>query len=436
MRYLIMRLGIPEASRDLVEFLRHVFRERQIYVRSDAAMRYIVLRPFHQMAFASVVAAAVLWSGFATIVYFSKHEAVSLAHNNTNRVQLLYEARLASMQNAVDALNDRLMLDQGAFVGKVDDLRKDFMRLADRHRRLEVFFKQGWIPLKALENDTAGASDTLPKPKPKPPTGSASRPLPEQRASAAVSMYRTAAAAERPLTRANTQFGEIENAQNELLSRVTTLGERKAAALRKVHEEIGLDPKKVIAATTLPARASGGPLLPVQKGREPRDELDRRVLTAYQKFSEAEKLLHALTLMPTRLPMAKGYRLTSGFGFRRDPFKNVLAMHTGVDLMAPYGTPVKAAAAGTIIRAEHAVAYGRVVDIRHDNGITSRYAHMSAIKVEVGERVGVHHVIGRVGTSGRSTGPHLHYETRVHGKPIDPYQFLRIARDVLQKKSK
>ena len=412
-----------------------MFREREIYVRSDMAMRYIVVRPWHQVACTAALTALVLWSGFVTFSYFGTHQSVSVAHSNTNRVQLLYEARLASMQNAVDDLSGRLMLDQGAFVGKVDNLRKDFARLADRHRRLEVFFKQGWLPLKALENDTAGGGGTLPKPKPKPPTGSASRPLPEQRAGASVSMYETASAAEQPLVQARTGFSDIENAQNKLLNDITALGERKAAALRKVHEAIGLDPEKVIAETMLPARASGGPLLPVQQGHEPRDLLDRQVLTAHRKFSEVEKLRHALTLMPTRLPMAKGYRLTSGFGFRRDPFKNVLAMHTGVDLMAPYGAPIKATAPGTVVRAEHAVAYGRVVDIRHDNGITTRYAHMSKIKVKVGERVSVHNVVGHVGTSGRSTGPHLHYETRVHGKPIDPYQFLRIARDVLQKKN-
>jgi murein DD-endopeptidase MepM/ murein hydrolase activator NlpD len=77
-----------------------------------------------------------------------------------------------------------------------------------------------------------------------------------------------------------------------------------------------------------------------------------------------------------------------------------------------------------------------VVDIRHDNGITTRYAHMSAMEVKEGERVAVGRLIGRVGTSGRSTGPHLHYETRVNGKPIDPYEFLRVARNVLQEKSK
>ena len=413
-----------------------MFRERQIYVRSDTTFRYVVVRPGHQIACAGAVAIAMFWAGFTTVTYFGKQQAVSLAHNNTNRVQLLYEARLASMQSAVDALNDRLMLDQGAYVGKVDELRQEFVRLVDRHRRLEVFFKQGWIPVNAMQKDTAGASMGLPKPRPKPPTGTTATPLPDQRASAPVMMYKTVSEAKRPLIRVDAQFDDIEKAQNDLLNRIIILGEKKAAALRKVHETIGLDPKEVVARTELPARAIGGPLLPVQKGREPRDGLDQRVLEAHQKFSEAEKLFHALTLMPVRLPMIKGYRLTSGFGFRRDPFKNVLAMHTGVDLMAPYGTPIKAAAAGAVIRAEHADAYGRVVDIRHDNGITTRYAHMSAIDVEVGERVGVHQVVGRVGTSGRSTGPHLHYETRVNGKPIDPYQFLRIARDVLQKKDR
>jgi murein DD-endopeptidase MepM/ murein hydrolase activator NlpD len=109
-----------------------------------------------------------------------------------------------------------------------------------------------------------------------------------------------------------------------------------------------------------------------------------------------------------------------------------LAIHAGVDLKAEHGDPVTATADGRVSRSELTDAYGKVIDIEHDNGVMTRYAHLSELGVEAGDRVRAGQFIGRVGTTGRSTGPHLHYETRIDDRPIDPYQFLRVARDVLQ----
>jgi murein DD-endopeptidase MepM/ murein hydrolase activator NlpD len=102
-------------------------------------------------------------------------------------------------------------------------------------------------------------------------------------------------------------------------------------------------------------------------------------------------------------------------------------MHTGVDYRAPSGTPVKATGAGVVITAEYRGGYGRTVEIDHGNGLSTRYAHLSTILVEEGERVSAGTVIGQVGSTGRSTGPHLHYETRVRGEAADPLGFLRVG---------
>ena len=412
--------------------MRHVFRERQVYVRSDSALRYIVVRPWHLTAAAGILCLCMAWLSASTVSFIYSTYEVSDARSMTERVQQLYDGRLAKMQTAVERLNEKLMLDQGAYLGKVDDLRGDYDQLVDRQHRLEVFFRQGWIPARELNQE---AADQDPTPKPQ------STLIPEYgtifRHSATRSgEFRTRAQAEQPLQDVRKIFAAFESRQAVLLSRIIAFGERKVASLRKVYSTIGLDPTEVAANISLPSDAIGGPLLPVQKGERPQDALDQQLLKAHQAFLEAEKLRHAITLMPITLPLSKDYRLTSGFGFRRDPFKDVLAMHTGVDLMTAYGATIRATADGVVIRAEMNEVYGRVVDIRHDNGITTRYAHMSAMDVTEGERVTVNQAIGRVGTSGRSTGPHLHYETRVNGDPIDPYEFLRVARDVLQEKGK
>ena len=115
----------------------------------------------------------------------------------------------------------------------------------------------------------------------------------------------------------------------------------------------------------------------------------------------------------------------SGFGVRTDPFTNSPAMHTGLDLHGDTGDPVRATADGKVTSAGWSGGYGRVIDIDHGNGMSTRYGHLSAIDVRVGQSIRTGQIIGRIGSTGRSTGPHLHYETRVRGGAVDPQKFLR-----------
>jgi murein DD-endopeptidase MepM/ murein hydrolase activator NlpD len=126
--------------------------------------------------------------------------------------------------------------------------------------------------------------------------------------------------------------------------------------------------------------------------------------------------------MPASWPV-RG-RLTAGFGQRMDPFSGEEAFHPGIDIADPPGTDVVATGNGLVIEAEPDAGYGRSILIDHGDGITTRYAHLSRIFVVVGEQVKQGEIIGAIGTSGRTTGPHLHYEVRIHGTPVNPGRFL------------
>jgi murein DD-endopeptidase MepM/ murein hydrolase activator NlpD len=126
-----------------------------------------------------------------------------------------------------------------------------------------------------------------------------------------------------------------------------------------------------------------------------------------------------------RKPLEGEIDLASGFGLRQDPFNGSPAMHTGLDIHGENGDPVRASADGTVTAAGWTGGYGRAVDIDHGNGLSTRYAHLSAIEVRVGQSVKIGQIVGKVGSTGRSTGPHLHYETRVRGEAVDPQKFLR-----------
>ena len=140
---------------------------------------------------------------------------------------------------------------------------------------------------------------------------------------------------------------------------------------------------------------------------------------------QVERLTRTLSAVPIRKPMIGELDSTSGFGMRTDPFLRAPAMHTGLDIRADTGESARATASGTVTIAGWNGGYGKMVEVDHGNGFATRYAHLSAIDVEVGQTIRIGQVVGRVGTTGRSTGPHLHYETRVDGEAVDPQRFLR-----------
>lgn len=127
-----------------------------------------------------------------------------------------------------------------------------------------------------------------------------------------------------------------------------------------------------------------------------------------------------LDWVPTQLPIAGDFHISSSFGFRADPFNRMPSMHRGVDFVAPVGTPVLATASGQVIRAGNAGAYGNLVELAHNEGFVTRYAHLNSLAVKPGEYVSQHDVVGTLGNTGRSTGPHLHYEVLFNGRQMHP----------------
>ena len=135
----------------------------------------------------------------------------------------------------------------------------------------------------------------------------------------------------------------------------------------------------------------------------------------------------AAKAIPTTLPVETGYH-SSNFGYRIDPFNGRQAFHTGVDFIAASGSEILAAAGGVVAAAEIHPEYGKMIDIDHDNGLTTRYAHLSKMVVKVGDVVLKGQRIGALGQSGRATGPHLHFEVREHSVPLNPNRFLSFVK--------
>ncbi len=160
----------------------------------------------------------------------------------------------------------------------------------------------------------------------------------------------------------------------------------------------------------------GGPLVPLDRIRD-----------AALDPGRLERLERLIARMPFAAPLHH-IDLSSPFGIRRDPFDGERAFHPGIDLEADLGAAVYSTAPGVVAFAGWDGAYGRMIEIDHGNGIRTRYGHLSRILVRTGERVAAHQRIGLVGSTGRSTGPHLHYEVRIDGRPLNPAKFLAAGR--------
>ncbi len=220
----------------------------------------------------------------------------------------------------------------------------------------------------------------------------------------------------------------MDRVEREQTSTLTGVDNAARAATRKFETVIaraGLSPDTLKA----PPEAQGGvggPYIAMASGD---DAFGRAAAETVRDIDAARKLRRLMPHLPLRYPLSGELTVSSPFGYRPDPFLGRPALHPGVDLVQPYGSTIKATAIGRVIHAGPMGGYGNAVDIDHGNGIVTRYGHMAQVLVSEGQTVKAGEPIGVLGSTGRSTGPHLHYEVRVDGEPVDPERFLTAERD-------
>jgi murein DD-endopeptidase MepM/ murein hydrolase activator NlpD len=226
------------------------------------------------------------------------------------------------------------------------------------------------------------------------------------------------------------QIGELQarimrlDAQNQ---RLVKLAGGSSTKLAQQKDKLELEPVGDLLGTNV-----GGPLVEIT----PMTELDLQAAISqlvsavgsrdeYMSSVEADVLQHSVLkdMLPNSKPISAAYK-SSSFGWRVDPFRGTRAFHEGLDFTARSGTPIRAAADGIVTTSSNTSAYGNLIKLNHGAGLETRYAHASKLLVKVGERVVKGQKIALVGSTGRSTGPHLHYEIRLNGHALDPRKYL------------
>ena len=365
-----------------------------------------------------------IWS-VATGTYFAFHEDVlTRLISRQAQMQFAYEDRVAELRAQVDRITSRQLLDQEQFDSKLSGLLQR-----------QAVLEQRTSALSGDLNATGSirqAHNALPAEKPvkaspisdtviftAPPDREArleSRELPE-------SMTRIASRSddgglEGVLGRVSGALDKVEHRQAAVLTDLEERVDTKARRMRSVLSDLGIDPARRPAGL-------GGPFVPLKPPRSGASAFDRQLYRVNVARAEINQYARTLVAVPVRKPVAGEVDMSSPFGVRLDPFLGRPAIHTGIDLRGETGEPVHATAAGRVSIAGREGGYGNMIEINHGNGLATRYGHLSEIDVKVGQTVRIGDIIGRIGSTGRSTGPHLHYETRINGEAVDPQKFLR-----------
>jgi len=223
------------------------------------------------------------------------------------------------------------------------------------------------------------------------------------------------------------QVNSLKSENEAIVERVKIKADGRIDDLESIVRQTGLNPDAMEKSAEKSKKekdedAEGGPYIPTQMPKISEETSDM-----FASLDRLETLHQVITNLPFGIPIKRSEEHSS-FGNRIDPFNGDMAFHSGLDLAGPLKSPIYSTADGTVINAERDGSYGNMVDVDHGFGVVTRYGHLSAISVHKGDKVKKGSIIGIQGSTGRSTGPHLHYEVRYNGEPINPQKFLRTGR--------
>lgn len=386
-----------KAGKVLKAIVQRVLPEWRVFVRlPNGSSRQFALTRQHQLAILGGIAAICLWAGASSFLLTQRPD--HLAAKERELEELLAANRTA--QHRLLAAEKMV----GEIAREVDLVQANVVALAESKaslaRDISVPRSAVKVAARTIGSDPAFDDDSL-------PGGAESKAVREQ------------------VRRLESSLERLRGTTARAIQQTAEAADERISETGRQLSRLGLDTDKLVA-TERKRGGQGGPFIPLP-GRETRSDegVDRLMV----RMEHLGGIRAALQRMPLAEPVRGDYDFNSGFGTRSDPLNHKTGVHEGVDFGAPIGTPVYATGAGVVVSAGPRDRYGNTIDIDHGNGVLTRYAHLSKIKVKEGQKVSRSTVIALVGNTGRSTGPHLHYEVRVSDAPRDPVKFISVGRD-------
>ena len=429
--------------------LEHYFPERRLFLKSDTDTRFIRLKSGTQVLAFAGSAAIIAWAIVATAILLMDSIGSGNFREQAKRDQRTYEARLNVLSGQRDARADEALAAQERFNAALDQIsvmQSELLSSETRRRELETGIEVIQTTLRqtmqdreaaraqvtALEDQTENvAALVAANPGAIAPTELLATALAET----AKERDQVIADAEDALIKADEmafQIALMEEQNDQIFRQLEEAMTVSVAPLDKMFRAAGLPTDRIIEQVRRGYSGQGGPLTPLSFSTRS-DELSPDTMRANRLLSQMDQLnLYRIAAQkaPFATPVKSAFRFTSGYGYRRDPKTGGRRMHSGVDFAASIGTPIYSTADGVVVHSGWSAGYGRLVKIRHEFGIETRYAHLSKLRVNVGQRVSRGERIGDMGASGRVTGTHLHYEVRVGDKAVNPMIYIKAANDV------
>lgn len=432
--------------------LRRIVPECRIYIRSDRTTRYIALNSLSQAGLVLVCALFLGWSGFATVAYVQSATDARQADIRIETIREAFEAKLsasnteqARLERSVEEartrtgeISETLSAKQRYLVDVANSLQEATLELTTLRSEYEKLYKvraQENERLTELDRELARLRLDLAD------TKAAHAGMTDAMAVFTNTMEEVIAERDRVSRMSKSLFDEVarlefevtrwEGRQERVIGQLEDAARTSMQSLEKIFDRADLDLDRILRETKRDYTGEGGPFEPlssIEPAGQQKDDV--RVAALMTDLERVNMMRVAADRLPFGRPVA-GARMTSGFGIRRDPFRRRTSMHSGVDFAGPRGTAILATAGGVVTFAGRQSGYGITIKIRHAFGFETVYAHLNRARVKVGEYVERGDRIADMGSTGRSTGTHLHYEVRINKEPVNPAKFIEAARDVL-----
>jgi murein DD-endopeptidase MepM/ murein hydrolase activator NlpD len=471
--------------------LHEMFQERQIYIRSDGRVQFFTFGPSLQATLAGLTLIFLVWVAFATVNVVFKDRIIAAKDHRYQQMQSAYENRVADLQLSYDELNGALVSAEDRFKATADALeikQNTIMTFLNRKRQVDATLAGLAQPAVRTRPD-GGANDGTftarpiarlgnmrpadalpPTPRVIQPTGMSELPvsptpvLPQPRTAkptkasfldfgdavghlsglifggpTSAPRITNVSLGQHPalhvLAEETARIASLGHSETALMTRTQGEVAQGVSALQTVIRHAGINPVDY-AKRFDGAHGMGGPEIPLQgvriEGISDQSFSDA-FLHASAILDQMNTLLSAMHHLPLATPVSGAqFERTSGFGARVDPISGQYSFHPGVDFAGPWGSVIESTAPGTVIYAGQRGGYGNMVEIDHGFGIHTRYGHLSSILVQVGTNVPTGTPIGRLGSTGRSTGPHVHYEVWYNDQVRNPSAFIEAGRHVYQ----
>lgn len=424
--------------------LERFFPERRLFLRSDADTRFIRLRSETQIIAFAGTSAIIAWTIIATAILLMDSIGSGNFREQARRDQQTYELRLNEMSSERDARTSEALTAQDRFniaLGQISEMQTQLLESEVRRQELETGIEVIQATLRRTMKERQVAQGELEDLRDSGGAALAAEGDGGLKAGGLVDVLSVAltetarerddvvAQAEAALNAAKDielEMALMREKNDQIFRQLEDAMIVSVDPLRKMFQDAGLDTNSMLEQVRRGYNGQGGPLMPMSFSTKG-GALTPEAMRANGLLDQMDKLniyRIAAETAPFAHPLKGAYRYTSGFGTRWG------RQHKGSDFAARHGTPIHATADGKVIHAGWLSGYGRLIKIKHEFGIETRYAHLAKIRVKVGQRVSRGDRIGDMGNSGRSTGTHLHYEVRVNGRAVNPMKFIKAGSNV------